>query len=217
LRELADSDLPPADVMVSEPSRRQIVERARWLLDEGRDVENLDLLSRAVDRYPEDPEIRLLYGISLIPSRPHDAPWQLATAIKLDPDDPSRLVRAASMLYYLGEIEAARSYAARAAQLAPADFPLLPDLTNLGGNLAAGREDYALAEEALKTAAELCPGRPDFAYDLAKFLARQGRGSDAVKVIEQATAQLGRPLKPRDARDFERLSNLRAQIDSESG
>jgi Flp pilus assembly protein TadD len=193
-------------------SSRATINRAHKLLDENRHKENLELLEAAVERYPEDAEIRLLYGTALVPARPQDAPRQLAEAIALDPDDPARLTRAASILYYLGETEAARSYAARATQLAQEGFALAPDLTNLGGKLALLQGDDALAEDALATAVELCPERPDFAYDLAAFLIARGRTPDAISVIERALAGVDQAANERDARDVQRLTELRKSL-----
>lgn len=190
-------------------TRHEIVDRARRLLDQGADEESLRLLRDAIEQFPDDPEIRLLYGTALVPSHPEDAPWQLATAIKLDPDDPWRLTRAASLLYYLGQTHAARSYAARAVRLAPTDFVLAPDLTNLGGKLSALEGDHALAEEAFKAAVEACPDRPDFAYDLANFLVERERSAEARSVIEEALERIDRHGSARDARDARRLIALR--------
>ncbi len=78
----------PADLTLSET-----VERAEQLLLDGRDAENLEFLEDAIERFPQDPEVRLLYGTALVPFRPEEAPWQLATAIKLDMDNPWRLTR----------------------------------------------------------------------------------------------------------------------------
>jgi hypothetical protein len=107
----------------------------------------------------------------LVKFDPDKAPFELAAAIKLDPDDPARLTRAATLMLELGQTEAARSYAARAADLAQEDFVLASDLTNVSGLIAAIRGEDNLAEEALKTAHEMAPGRLDFALELARFLA----------------------------------------------
>ncbi len=117
-----------ADLTLSET-----VERAQRLLLGGRDAENLEFLENAIERFPQDPEVRLLYGTALVPFRPEEAPWQLATAIKLDMDNPWRLTRAACLLLDLGEVEASRSYAARAVQFAPEKFSLEAILTKSRG------------------------------------------------------------------------------------
>src|SRR5262245_1216683 len=99
---------------MSARERSEVIERAERLLVERRDAENLALLEVAKDRYPHDPDVRLLYGVSLIPFRPEDAPRQLATAVALDPGNAERIARAASVLEALGELDAAEDYVLRA-------------------------------------------------------------------------------------------------------
>jgi Flp pilus assembly protein TadD len=155
-------------------------------LIERRDAENLALLEVVVERFPEDPEIRLLFATALLPFRPAEVPWQAATAIQLDPDDPGRLTRAASILFHLDELEAARSYAARASRLMPPGFALASDLLSLGAKFAAMDGDPELAEEALREAVDAAPDREDLARDLATFLADCGRQTEALAVIDAA-------------------------------
>jgi Flp pilus assembly protein TadD len=164
----------------------EIVDRAQRLLLESRDTENLEFLEAAITRFPNDPEVRLLFATALIPFRPEEAPWQVARALELDPDDPWRLTRAASIMFNLDELEASRSYVARATKLAPPDFALEPELANLGGRLAALDGDDALAEEALRTAFEAEPTRQTFAFDLATFLAEAERIPEAITVLDRA-------------------------------
>jgi Flp pilus assembly protein TadD len=185
----------------------QVVERARDLLLRRRDRENLAILTNAVERFPEDPEIRLLYATALLPFRPEDAAWEVATAIDLDPDDPGRLTRAASLMFHLDELDAARSYAARATQFAPPGFVFGPELANLDGKLAALDGDHQLAEDALRTAMDAEPEEESFARDLATFLADMGRQADALAVIDEAL---------RVVRDRERLIRLRKEMATRS-
>lgn len=184
-------------------TRQSVIRRAQRLLADGRDAENLQLLERAVTRFPEDPEIRLLYATALVPFRPGEAPWQAATAIQLDPDSPSRLTRAASLLFHLGELAPAKSYAARASWLAPDDFKLEAGLSNVVGMIAAVQGDDALAERALREAAESEPQHDVYARDLATFLAERNRTADAISVIDRAIAL---------ARDSRKLNALRTKL-----
>jgi Flp pilus assembly protein TadD len=181
----------------------QVVERARDLLRQRRDQENLALLTDAVERFPDHPEIRMLYATTLIPSRPDDAVWEAATAIQLDPDDPWRLTRAASLMFHLGELDTARDYAARASQLSPPNFALELVLVNLGGKLAAAEGNQELAEEALRAAVEEEPEEEAYARDLAAFLANLGRKADALRVIDEALQVV---------RQREKLIRLREQL-----
>lgn len=177
----------------------EIVERAKRLLLEGRDQEFLEFTEAAVEQLPNDPELRLLYATALLSYRPDEVAWEAATAIKLDPDNPWRLVRAASILFNRGEVDAARSYVARASQLVPEDFEFGPELANLGGLIAAKDGQDAMAEEGLRAALEAEPDRPDFARDLAMFLADRDRMPEARTIINEALR-----LTPRD-RDLNQL------------
>ena len=89
-------------------TRARIVEQSERLFREGRHEENLALLEGAVRRFPEDPEIRLWYGVVLVRYRKEEAFEQLATAIELEPSNPVRLTRAATVTFWNGETEAAR-------------------------------------------------------------------------------------------------------------
>jgi Flp pilus assembly protein TadD len=76
----------------------------------GRDDELLAKSTAAVARFPEDPELALLHATALMVSHPDEAPRAIAAAIALDTNDVGRVVRAASLLVWLGEVEAARNY-----------------------------------------------------------------------------------------------------------
>lgn len=162
------------------------IEKGQRLLVEGRYEENFEFLREAVQRFPDDPEIRLLYATSLLEVRPDDAVREAVKAIDLDPDEPIRLTRAASMLFNRGEFDRARSYATRAAELTPSGFLFTAELTSLVGLLGALDGEEELAEEALRAAMELKPDQERLARDLAKFLADRDRTKEAVEVINQA-------------------------------
>ncbi len=191
-------------------TRDEIVHKARWLLQERRDQENLELLETAVGHFPEDPEIRLLYGTALVPFRPNEAPQQLAFSIKLDPESPENLTRAASILLHLGEVDAARSYIGRAAQLAPESFIFRAELTNLGGKLASIRGEVDLAKEAFEAAVEAEPRDLAFSYDLAACYFERGEVGAALAVVNCA---LDYPATTRaDQERRERLVILRERL-----
>jgi Flp pilus assembly protein TadD len=174
--------------MTDQPSLTQpeIVERGRRLQLERRSDEFFEFTSGAVEQFPDDPEIRIMYAVALVDHRPGEAPWQAGLAIKMEPDNPWRVVRAASLLFHLGEIDAARDYVRHAVQLAPEDFEFAPELANLGGMIAALDGDDQTAEHALRAALDAEPGRPDFARDLVRFLADRERLAEARAVLEQA-------------------------------
>ena len=164
------------------------VEVAHTLLVEGRTEEFLTFSEGAVELFPLDPELRLMYALALAPMDREKARWEAARSIELDTDDPGRLIRAARLMLSLGEPDTARSYAARAAQFAPEDFVFAPELTAVGGILAAIAGEFALAEDALRAAHAAEPNRETFARDLARFLSEQGRSDEALAVLDNAIA-----------------------------
>jgi Flp pilus assembly protein TadD len=151
-------------------SLTETIQHAKELLRDERHEENLAFLTEAVERFPKDPEVRLLYGTLLVMFRPEDAAWEIATAISFDTTDPYRLTRAAQMLYVLGEFDAAQDYVDWTLDAAPDDFALLPALLNVGGKLAARRGDDEMADAALRRAVEREPDNPHFAQDLEEYL-----------------------------------------------
>jgi Flp pilus assembly protein TadD len=174
------------------PKRRQrddraaAVERGHKLLGSHQEQEAIKFLSGAVQQFPDDPEIRVLYASILLAVRPDDVAAEAAKAVELGPNDPVILVRAGHLLFGRGDRNAARSCAARAKELVQPDFILMSGLLNLEGLLAAveGRDD--LAEEKLRAAWEGDPSFAASAVDLAKFLANRARQVEALEVIDEA-------------------------------
>jgi Flp pilus assembly protein TadD len=166
--------------------------KSRELLVEGRHQENFEILQQAVQRFPEDPEIRLLYATTLIEFHPEEVASEAAKAVALGPDNASILVRGGSLLLHRGDREAARSCVERAARLAPPDFALAGGLENLEGSLAAlaGQDD--LAEEKLRGAVGREPGNEPFARNLAVFLAERGRLREGAEVLNEALKHVGK-------------------------
>jgi Flp pilus assembly protein TadD len=175
--------------MMSDPyglSVEGTIEVAHTLLVEGRAEELLTFSEGAVELFPLDPELRLMYALALAPVDREKARWEAARSIQLDTDDPGRLIRAARLMLNLGEADTARSYAARAAQFAPEDFVFAPELNAVGGILAAIAGEFAFAEDALRAAHAAEPDRETFARDLARFLSEQGRRDEAVAILDNA-------------------------------
>src|SRR6478735_11997104 len=162
------------------------IDRSRNLLVTGQHRQNFELLEKAVDQFPEDAEIRLLYATVLLEFRPDDVASEAKKAIELDPDSPSILVRAGSLLLNRGDREAARSCVARANELAPSDFPLMAGLDNLNGLLAAFSGDDDFAEAKLRSAVDKERTNEPFARNLAVFLAERGRLQEGAEVLDEA-------------------------------
>jgi len=184
------------------------ITRGRRLFSSGREQETLAFLERAVRQFPEDAEIRWLYAAILLASKPDDVAEQAAKAAALAPDDPSILVRAGSLLLNRGEVEQARSCAARANELAQPDFILMSGLVNLEGCLAARDGEDDVAEEKLRAAVESDPSSSPFAIDLAKFLVRRNRHADALAAVDEAISHV---------KDKNRLEQLQQEIEADAG
>jgi hypothetical protein len=80
------------------PELDAIVERVHRLLVLERYDEMLAVTAPAVERFPDDPELRLMHGTALFWSRPEEAAWQLATAVSLDKSNARLVVRGAKLL-----------------------------------------------------------------------------------------------------------------------
>lgn len=162
------------------------ITRGRELLTADKEREALEFLEETVQQFPEDAEIRLLYASALLPFRPDDVVAEAEKAVELRPDDPIVLVRAGHQLFSGGEVEAARSCAARANEVAQQGFVLESGLASLDGLLAAIDGEDELAEEKLRRAAVEDPEYSTFAIDLAKFLSERDRQTEAIAVIDNA-------------------------------
>jgi Flp pilus assembly protein TadD len=179
------------------------IDRSRKLLLSGRHQENLDLLEESIQRFPKDPDIRLLYATVLLEFRPDQVAVEAAKAAEFGSENPRILVRAAQLLFDRGEIESAKSCVTRANELAPPDFVLTAGLINLNGLIAAYDGELELAEEKLRSALNSQPGDGLFAVDLARFLAARDRQEEAIETIDQALTRTN---------DTERLERVRSEI-----
>jgi tetratricopeptide (TPR) repeat protein len=163
------------------------IARGRELRKLGRDPEQaLDFLEEAVRQFPHSPELRLLKATVLLSLRPADVAAEAAKAAELGWNDPGTLVRAGHLLISNGDLEGARSCAARASEVAQTDFVLRAGLRSLNGLIAAREGKDDLAEECLRLAMEEDPVYSSFAVDLAKFLAARGRQDEALELIDEA-------------------------------
>ena len=164
----------------------EVAYRAGCLFTSGWHREAYEFLQGAVEEFPENPKIRLLYATLLLEFRPDEVATETAKAVELDPDDPAVLVRAANLMIGAAEVEAARAYVTRARELAAPDFVLMGGLLHYEGVLAAHDGHDDLAEEKFRSALQSDPGDASEARHLALFLARRDRLSDAVSVLDEA-------------------------------
>lgn len=162
------------------------------LLAERKHEEACSFLRGEVQRFPEEPDIRMHYAHSLLAIRPDDAAPEIIKAIEMDPDEPVRLTRAAGILFKIGDVERARSYTTRAKELAPPNFLFKAYLLNLDSHFAALEGQDKSAEEGFRLAMEQEPDGETFAVDLAQFLADRDRLPEALSVIDEALPQAKR-------------------------
>lgn len=166
--------------------------RGLQLLAERKHGEAYAFLQEDVQRFPDDADIRMHYAHSLLATRPDEAIPEIKKAIETDPDEPVRLTRAAGIVLKLGDVETARSYANRAKELAPPNFPFEAYLINLNSHFAVLEGKDESAEEGFRLAIEQEPDGETFAADLAQFLADRDRLPEALEVIEEALPRAGR-------------------------
>jgi Flp pilus assembly protein TadD len=163
------------------------IARARELQRSGRNPEEaLEFLEAAVRRYPEDPELRLLYATILLAFTPEDVAAEAAKAVELGSDDPIILVRAGHLLLSRGDRETARFCAARTHELARPGFVLMAALVHLDGLLAALVGEDEVAEKNLRSAVASKPGNEQWVRHLAVFLAERGRLQEGAYVLDKA-------------------------------
>lgn len=180
------------------------IAHSQRLLAEKRHEENLEYLEGGIaERFPDDAEIRLLYGTALLEGDPSAGLSEIAKAITLDPNDSVKLTRAAQIMYDLNQLDHARTYTKRAKDHAPENFLFGPELLNLESKFAALDGKDELAEEGLRLAVEREPKMEGLAIDLAKFLADRGRQDEALGVIDEALTR---------TRGTKYLERLRAEI-----
>ena len=183
--------------------RAAAVERARDLIIEGDDRATYEFLEHAVERFPEDPELRVSMASICLEFRPDRVRSEAEKAAELGADNPSIQVRAGNFLLGGGDLDGARACARRARRAVGSDFALIAGLEGLEGGIAAIDGDEEFAEKRLRSAAEREPEYSAYAVDLVQFLVRRGRTEEALELIDQAL----QTVKERD-----RLEQLRDQL-----
>ena len=170
----------------SEDEVEEVLARARDVGRAGRHAESVELLRRAVARFPDHPELLVRVAVAVARTAPAESQEYARRAVRVAPDDPAVLFRCASLMFSHGRFDESRRYAKRARAFADQDFPLLVDLIHLAGKLAAQKGNHADAEKALRIAFEEDPSGIGHGRELAEFYFRRGRLEEAAAVAEEA-------------------------------
>jgi tetratricopeptide (TPR) repeat protein len=115
-----------------------------------------------------------------------DAHAYVTQAVASSPADPVVLTRAASLMYFLGDLGTAKSFVREASVLASPDFEYDIDLVHLAGRLAAAEGRIPEAREFLSVAFEEDPQARGHGEALARLYASQGESDAALAVVERA-------------------------------
>lgn len=169
-----------------ERARERCVETARRLVIEGRYEEAEPLIREALARFPDDPELTLELGATILPDDAREAAALLRRAVELRPEHPFVLTRAATCMFGIEQYETAEEYTHRALACAPDDFVLRPDLDLLLGRLAARRGDDEVAVRLLRRAFDADPADESKALMLAGLLEERDSIEDALDVVTRA-------------------------------
>lgn len=170
------------------PSLARARKRGSKLLRQERTLENEPFLRWAVRRYPADPDLRLLYGMTVCTTDPEVACLQVQTALAMDSTDIGRLAMAALAMYHAGNLALADECCERSEEVPwrVDDLVFASDFMNIAGLVAYAEEDYARAEDLLTLAVAADPDSAPFASDLAAFLACVDRTDEARHVVQAA-------------------------------
>jgi Flp pilus assembly protein TadD len=166
--------------------RAAVVDRAHRLVIAGDREGANELLRPAAARFPDDPEIRLLYATTLLEFEPEGVGAEAIAVLELAPEDPIILTRLSNLLLFAEKIDEARSSLGRARELAPPDFLFESELSHYEGMLAAWDGEDDVAEAKFRSAVAGEPKSGPFALHLARFLANRGRDGDAIAAIDEA-------------------------------
>lgn len=141
------------------------------------------MVQRALDRNPDDADLQLLLAASLLAlDRHRESRRAVRRAIECGGDDPTVLVRAGSMCFFSGELEAARECVERVRRLQPRGFIFASEVKELERSLTR-RERGLAAEKRLSAAFNADPADREVTLDFARHLVRTGRAFSAYHVV----------------------------------
>jgi tetratricopeptide (TPR) repeat protein len=123
-------------------NRDELLEHVEWLLDEGQARRASTLCRRAIRRYPQDPDLWVALGDSLLDSdRPQEGDRSFRRAAELSPDWALPIAKRAEAQLMLGKINRAELLAGQAHGM-DRDLPLASFIKAVCAELE-GKEDEA--------------------------------------------------------------------------
>jgi len=157
---------------------------AQRLLRDGSTAGYLAFARNAVERFPEDPGLRLEYAAALSHARDDRASQEALRFAALEPDeDPARLARAAKLLVDLGELSAASSCVQRARAVGSTNLVILNSLNHAEGLIAVREGDHTEAERLLRLAHDGDPANGFITRMLVALLIRDEGDAAAREVL----------------------------------
>jgi len=175
--------------MADEP-RSALLSRYQQLLASGDAEGAIDLLADAVEQTPDDPTLRLEYGLALEAAGDLDAAaYQLLQADRRSPDTAAILRASGVVFYKKGLYDKAAQFLGRAAKVAPDDARAFYSL----GIVHDARRDPGAAIAAYRTAIRIDPKFLDARRTLIDALAALGEHAQAIAAIDELLA-----VHPRD-------------------
>jgi tetratricopeptide (TPR) repeat protein len=134
-------------------------------------------LKEMLARYPSQPGLHYMYGVSLLKEDPPSAIGEFRREIEISPSHAAARIQLALEFLRTADYEQGFKYAKAAVALAPKDFVARVAYGRLC--LELGKIGPAIQE--LHTAIQLAPGSPDAHFALYRALSRAGRNQEAAR------------------------------------
>lgn len=167
----------------------RVVHESQRLVGEGRYEDNRELLQRTLRDDPDEVEIVLRTGLARATESPAEAARLARQAAQLEPEDPSTLMRASSLLLALEQLDEARALCARAMAAVEEGFGPVVALYHLAGRIAVLDGNLEVAEQLLRPPFEEQPDVAGYGEELAFLLESQERWDEALEVAERTLEQ----------------------------
>lgn len=136
---------------------------------------------RAVQQFPEEPNVHFRYGAFLNAQDSDRGVEEILKAVELAPDHVPALVGLSVIYLKREDLDPAVAFGRRAVKAGPADFSTHVAL----GRVLLAREDPAAAAAELELAVKLAPASRDAHFSLASAYSRLGRKADAARELDE--------------------------------